>query len=40
MASKYTKWPQNIPNSSEIDQKANMQDTEKFTQIRICGLKI
>jgi hypothetical protein len=43
MATKYTKWPQNIPNGHKIYQMAikyryqhlRLQDTPKFTQIRI-----
>jgi hypothetical protein len=44
---KYTTCPQNIPNSSKIDQKAikytniiPLQDPPKFTQIWIFGSKI
>jgi hypothetical protein len=42
MATKYTKWLQNIPIGSKIDQTAqNMPTTSmKFNQIGIFGLKI
>jgi hypothetical protein len=40
MATKYTKWPQNIPNGLKIYQHLPMQDPPKFTEIEIFGLKI
>jgi hypothetical protein len=39
MATKYTKWQQNIPNGSKIDQRLPLQDPPKITQIGIFGLK-
>jgi hypothetical protein len=39
MATKYTKWPQNIPNGHKIDQHLSLQDPLNFTQIGIFGLK-
>jgi hypothetical protein len=43
MATKYTNWPYNITNGSEIDQTAikfSLQDTPKITQIGSLGSKI
>jgi hypothetical protein len=37
---KYTKWPQNIPNGHKIYRHLPLQDTPRFTQIGIFGLKI
>jgi hypothetical protein len=37
---KYTKWPKNRPNGHKIYQHLPMQDTPKFTQNVIFGLKI
>jgi hypothetical protein len=35
-----TKWTENLPNGHKIYQHLPLQDTPKFTQIRIFGLKI
>jgi hypothetical protein len=40
MAIKYTKWQLNRPNGHKIYQHLSLQDTAKFTQIGIFGLKI
>jgi hypothetical protein len=40
MATKYTKWPQNIPNGLYNYQHLPLQNPPKFTQIGIIGLKI
>jgi hypothetical protein len=40
MAGKYTKWLENIPNGHKIYQHFPLQDTPKYTQIGIFGLKI
>jgi hypothetical protein len=44
MTIKYTKWSQNIPNGRKIDnnmcQYLSLQDSPKFTQIGILGLKL
>jgi hypothetical protein len=39
VATKYTKWPHNIPNGHKINQQFPLQDPPKFTQIGIFGLK-
>jgi hypothetical protein len=40
MATKYTKWQQNIPNNHKIYKHLPLQDPPKFTQIGIFSLKI
>jgi hypothetical protein len=40
MASKYTEWPQNIPNGHKMYQHFPLQDPPKYTKIGIFGLKI
>jgi hypothetical protein len=40
IATKYTKWPLNIPNGRKNCQPLRSQDPPKFTQIEIFGLKI
>jgi hypothetical protein len=40
MATKYIKWPQNIPNGHKIYQRLPLQDSPKLIQIGIFGLKI
>jgi hypothetical protein len=36
---KYTKWPKNIYNGRKIDQDFPLQDSPKFTPIKIFGSK-
>jgi hypothetical protein len=40
MAINYAKWPANLPNSHQMDQHLPLQDTPKFTQLGIFGLKV
>jgi hypothetical protein len=40
MASKYTKWHQNIPNGIKIYQHFPLQATPKFTHISFFGFKM
>jgi hypothetical protein len=40
MVIKYSKWKWNRPNGHKIYQHISLQDTRKFTQIGIFGLKI
>jgi hypothetical protein len=40
MATKYTKWSQNIPNGHKVYQHLPLQDPLKFGHIGILGLKI
>jgi hypothetical protein len=40
MASKYTKWPQNIPNGHTIYPNLPFQVPPKFAQTKIFGFKI
>jgi hypothetical protein len=45
MTTKYTKWPYTLPNENKMDglkiyPNISLQDTPKFTQIDIFGLKI
>jgi hypothetical protein len=39
IASKYTEWPQNIPNGHKMYQHFPLQDPPKYTKIGIFGFK-